>query len=298
MTTGDSPAVARRRLRIALRKARQARGLTQGQVAEALVWSLSKVNRIESGEVTISNTDLQALLGLLDVVDKDQVDRLMSDARAARRRGWWDEPRYREHLSPATHQVLQFESEASAIRGFHHAVFPGLLQTQNYGASVINEIVDATSEETRATRVETRLRRQEQFFARVDSPQLLIIIDEFVPYRTVGNNAVMAEQLRHVAEVARLPNVLIRMLPKEQALFTLLGDFTIFDLGEDENAVLYREAAVTDELVHGSEMVKRYRLRFEQMWEICLKEDATISAIEAQLALIRAAIDRGDRGGL
>ncbi|GGM24848.1 helix-turn-helix domain-containing protein [Dactylosporangium sucinum] len=54
MSLGDTPAVARRRVRLAIRDARNAKGYTQGQVADAMDWSLSKVMRIESGEVTIS----------------------------------------------------------------------------------------------------------------------------------------------------------------------------------------------------------------------------------------------------
>ena len=67
MTPGDSPAGARRRVRLAIRKHREATGRKQGQVAEELSWSISKVNRIENGDVTISKTDLSALLQLLDV---------------------------------------------------------------------------------------------------------------------------------------------------------------------------------------------------------------------------------------
>ena len=62
MTSPESPAGARRRVRLAVREAREARGLTQGQVAEAMEWSQSKVIRIESGEVTISPNDLRPLL--------------------------------------------------------------------------------------------------------------------------------------------------------------------------------------------------------------------------------------------
>src|SRR5215813_2073851 len=113
MMSDESPAVARRRLRLALRNAREAKGLTQAQVAERLEWSLSKVNRIEGGEVTVSNTDLQALLHLYEVAEPDRIEQLTEDGRAARRRGWWDQPRYRESTTPATLQLLQFESQAS-----------------------------------------------------------------------------------------------------------------------------------------------------------------------------------------
>ena len=58
----DSPAIARRRVRLAVRDARLDKKLTQSEVAEAMEWSLSKVMRIESGEVTISPNDLRPLL--------------------------------------------------------------------------------------------------------------------------------------------------------------------------------------------------------------------------------------------
>ncbi len=69
MAEGDSPTVARRRVRLAIREARDAAGLTQSQVAEAMEWSHSKVIRIENGEVTIYPNDLRPLLSYLRVSD-------------------------------------------------------------------------------------------------------------------------------------------------------------------------------------------------------------------------------------
>ena len=62
MARVDPPAVARRRVWMALRRAREVKGYTQGQVAEEMEWSLSKVMRIEKGEVSISVSDLRALM--------------------------------------------------------------------------------------------------------------------------------------------------------------------------------------------------------------------------------------------
>src|SRR3712207_4146002 len=109
MSSRESPARARRRLRLALRKLREANGLTQGDVARRLEWSLSKVNRIEIGDVTVSGTDLQALLRLLDVTDEGRVTTLTEHCRSARRREWWDRSDIRPHLNPATLELLQFE---------------------------------------------------------------------------------------------------------------------------------------------------------------------------------------------
>src|SRR4051812_5778759 len=59
---GPDPTIHRRRLRSELRKAREAAGLTQRQTAEAMDWSLSKLIRIETGDVRVSTNDLRAML--------------------------------------------------------------------------------------------------------------------------------------------------------------------------------------------------------------------------------------------
>src|SRR5690554_7402983 len=68
-TTLHSPTAGRRRLRHALRQARDAAGLTQEQVAEAMEWSLSKVIRIETGAVSVSTSDLRQIRQIYGVVD-------------------------------------------------------------------------------------------------------------------------------------------------------------------------------------------------------------------------------------
>jgi transcriptional regulator with XRE-family HTH domain len=62
LTADSPPLVRRRRLCSELNKARHGEDLTQEQAAAALDWSVSKLIRIESGSVTISADDLDALL--------------------------------------------------------------------------------------------------------------------------------------------------------------------------------------------------------------------------------------------
>ncbi|WP_238006682.1 helix-turn-helix transcriptional regulator [Dactylosporangium sp. AC04546] len=294
MATGDSPAGARRRLRLEIRKAREATGRTQGQVAEALNWSLSKVNRIENGDVTISSTDLDALLRLLGVSDSALIERMAADARAARKRGrgWWDEPRFREHVRPTTLQMLQFESEASAIRAFNYAVIPGLLQTREYAEAAIGNVTGDLSPEARVVRTDLRMLRQRKLRSRPDV-QCLVILDELLLQRTVGSAAVMAEQLRTLTDAARRANVVIRLLPRETSWpYIAIGTFILFDFDNVDSAVLYREFSLTDEIVHSADVVNAHRARFEQMWHSCLSEEASVAVIEAAHASLRAALVR------
>ena len=89
----------RRRLRTELRNARFKTGLTQEQVAKAMVWSLSKMIRIETAQTGISVNDLKALLSLYGITDKDRRAELVDLAKDARRAPWWRA--YTEFAPPA-----------------------------------------------------------------------------------------------------------------------------------------------------------------------------------------------------
>jgi transcriptional regulator with XRE-family HTH domain len=298
MGTVESPAVARRRLRLALRRAREAKGLTQGEVAKRLEWSLSKVNRIESGEVTISSTDLQALLRLFDIADPSTIEQLSADARTSRRRGWWDEPAYRQHLTPPTMQVLQFEIQANAIRVFQPTLIPGLLQTRPYAEFVMNFFAEDLTEDTRIARLNVRMQRHGQVFDRPDPPDYLLMFDESVLYREIGGPQVMSEQLRELLVHMHKPNVKLRVVPMaDAASLTMLGQFTIFDLGDEENAVLYHESIIQDEIIHSPDLIRFHRQQFDQKWDQALDEDASARLIEARAAAMLSSIDRRQRYG-
>lgn len=293
MSAQEVPAVARRRLRLALRKAREAKGITQGNVAEKLDWSLSKVNRIESGEVTISGTDLRALLSLLEVNDPARIERFTGWAKAARRRGWWDEARYREHLTPGTLQLLQFESEATAIRAFQPVLMPGLLQTRRYAETVMRSQGDELTPDEETTRIEVRVRRQAAVLDRPDPPHYLLILDESVLLREIGGPEVTAEQLQRLQEMVKRPGISIRVMPlKGSPLTAPWMPFTIFDLGDEENAVLYRESQAQDEIIHAADKVTRHRAKFEEMWSVALPMEASHRLVEAKTAEALSSLDR------
>ena len=120
MSNIDSPAVARRRVRLALRAARLAKKLTQSQVARAMDWSLSKVIRIEKGEVNVSPSDLKVLLEHLDVTDPGTVEELLDDVRLSRSERWTVSDDDREHMTPAMIELFQFEADATAMRYYNN----------------------------------------------------------------------------------------------------------------------------------------------------------------------------------
>ncbi|HEY7224299.1 MAG TPA: helix-turn-helix transcriptional regulator [Micromonosporaceae bacterium] len=289
----DSPAAARRRLRFALRNARDEKGKTQAEVAAGLEWSVSKINRIENGEVTISPTDLRALMELLGVTEPATVELLTGYARAARRRGWWDGPEVRPHLTQAMRQLIQYEAEATAIRCFQPTLIPGALQTAEYARAVL-DFWSELSEETRATRQVIRAERGRRLFDRPDRPLYLVLLDASVVQRQVGGPEVMAEQLRSVLAMIRAGTITVRLVPMiHGAMIGQAGNFTVIDLPEDENAVVYREMLIDDDHVRDdAETVERYRRVFEQMWDVALDPDESATVIDGNAATMSPSILR------
>jgi transcriptional regulator with XRE-family HTH domain len=292
---GESPAVARRRVRLALRRARDAKGLSQGAVANRMGWSISKVQRIEAGDNAISGTDLRALLDLYEVADQEEIDQLLEEARISRRQRWWTKPEFREHLTPGTMQLLQFEAEAVAVRSYQPVLVPGPFQTPAYAEFLLGWFNVSLTEDDRRVRHDVRMQRRAQFTESADGPRYFLILDESALRREIGGLGVMAEQLEQLAEIARRPDVHVRIVPlKEGAVLGLVGQFAVLDLTDDDldDAVLYRESFTKDSIDHDPKEVAFHREMFETFWRQSLDEEKTIRAIIAEAASLRARVDR------
>jgi transcriptional regulator with XRE-family HTH domain len=217
MDDGSSPLMLRRRLRTELRTARLNSNLTQEQVAKAMEWSLSKMNRIEKAKSGISINDLRALLPLYGITDKEQTGELLDLARAvARAKGgrydqWWR--RYNEVAPASLLELLDYESAASAVSQFETIFAPGILQTEEYASAVLQVFYDEKSSAERvAALVDLRTRRR-HLLTSPGAPKFSFVLDESVIRRLVGSPSTMSQQLQHLIGTAELPNVTIRIVP-------------------------------------------------------------------------------------
>lgn len=294
MVPGDSPAVARRRVRLALREAREANNFTQGQVAEAMEWSLSKVMRIESGEVSISANDLRPLLAHLRIVDPDRVAELIQDAKVSKQRRdqWWEQTRFREHLTPAMRQLINFELDAATIRYFSMPVLPGVLQTPEYASAILDTWREDLPAEDVEIRLEARLRRRNQLFSRSSLPAIRVLLDESVLYRRVGNANVMLDQLADLLAGIEQERIRVRVLPfAGDARLAVLGSYEVFYLDPDDDpdhAVMYRESITVDEIVDDAVTVRRHHGIFEQQWGVVLDEQTSVAQVRQAMRALQS----------
>ncbi len=260
MSTEENPGLSRRRLRGYLRNSREARGLTQKQVADALDWSPSKVVRIENGFVGVSVTDLRALLALYKVLDEGETGRLIELARVARRRPWYR--RFQHALDPDFEAYLNYEESASEISTFQTLTIPGLLQTEDYARDLL-EACDASYPEER---LELRFERQ-AMVAREDGPFLRCVLDEAALHRQVGGPEVMRDQLIRLKHAAEQPRISIGIVPFTAGSHPSMTEaFTILRANDWNEDVLFREAADrTTTNREDQELVSAYGARFDQL---------------------------------
>src|SRR5450432_1412668 len=104
-----NPTLRRRELGYLLRKLRTDRGLSVEEVTERLLFSATKISRLETGRAGASPRDIRDLCVLYQVTDPAERERLMALAREGKQRAWWQELA----LPYATYVGL--EAEASSL---------------------------------------------------------------------------------------------------------------------------------------------------------------------------------------
>lgn len=238
MPSQTDPSQHRRTLRRTLRHAREEAGLSQRDAAERLEWSLSKFTRAEKGEVSLSVTDLKALLELYGVTDPAVIGPLMDAARGSRGRSWLDA--YRHLLSPPFVRYLRNEVAASSLLVYHPYLIPGLLQTEEYASALLAGASGSGADVDGAVRL--RAQRQQRVFEREVPANARFLVEEAALHRVLGGTDVMVNQLRRLQELADRPEVSVRVLPFSAGAHpALAGSFIVLGF-PDEDELLFLES--------------------------------------------------------
>lgn len=201
-----SPTLRRRELGALLRALRNRQGLTVEQVAERLLCSTSKVSRMETGQRGATLRDVRDLCEIYGVTDKDRIDHLMDLAREGKQQGWWQS----YDLDYATYVGL--EEAAASLSYYQSSLVPGILQTPDYARAVHEAGYQEYAPGRIDKHVDVRMRRQ-RLLTQEPPLEVSVVLDEAVLHRRVGGPAVMAGQLAHLVEVAKLKSVTIQVIP-------------------------------------------------------------------------------------
>ena len=276
VTRGGSPTIRRRELGALLRALRAEHGLTAEEVTARLLFSPTKLSRIETGQSGASARDIRDLCQLYDVTDPRELENLMTLAREGKQRGWWQD------YAILYGTYVGLEAEASSIDIYQSGVVPGLLQTEEYVQAMLQTQVPPFSLEEIQQRVQTRLTRQDLLTPGEDTRlQYHAVLDEAALHRRVGGPQEMAAQLRRLAQSAEQTNVRVQVLPFEAGAHPAMeSNFCILTFDQPlVSDVVYVEGLVGNLYLEKQSDVERYRRVFSRLRAIALNEPDSISLI-------------------
>ncbi|WBB97379.1 helix-turn-helix transcriptional regulator [Solwaraspora sp. WMMA2080] len=268
--------VPRRQLGRELRRLRERLArVPQTTAARELDWSATKLLRMERGEVPIRAEDVVLLCELYGA-DLKTVEALAALAPKTKEKGWWH-----DYASiPSWFELfIGLEEAASHLRAFHTELVPGVLQTREYATAVFARSPLRLSPEVIEQRVAVRLQRA-QLLTRMEPilPRFDIVLDEALVRRPAGSGAIMAAQLRRLAEASELPNVSIRLIPFSAGIHggTLSRAFTMLDFpAELEPTTVYVEGLTGALFLDRPDEAERYTIAFDDLTAAALGQAAT-----------------------
>lgn len=271
------PTIPRWQLGEQLAALRDRAQVSQAGIADRLGCSVSKIQKIEAGEVGLVRAELEAMLGEYGVTDEGLRAELFELQRLGKQRGWWST----FGAVPAPFATfLGLESAATRIKAFEPLVVHGLLQTEDYARAIAGTVAMTSDDEQRERQVRIRMERQQTAFGE-DPPEVWVILDEAVLRREVGGPMVMAGQLRHLLKLP--PCVTVQVVPFANGGYPgTLGAMTIFEFPERlHTPVVYVEGQAGNLYLEKEEELRRCNLAYNHMTASALSKQETLRLIAA-----------------
>ncbi len=268
-----SPTVRRRELGALLRKLRLENGLTVEQAAERLLFSMSKLSRIETGHGAATLRDVRDLCDLYGVTDEGERDRMMTLAAESKQQAWWQS----YDLGYATYVGL--EAEAVSISAFQSSVVHGLLQTADYARAGHEGVMPRLAPDQIELQIEAKLTRQ-RILTRDNPPRFAVVLDEAALRRMAGGRQVMAAQLTKILDMSALPNVTVQVLPFELGYHPAVeSNFNILELPDPAPDVVFVEGLIGSSYLERADDLKRYREIFHRLQSMALNPKETAASV-------------------
>lgn len=250
-----------------LRWQREALGLTLEETVEGSFFGVSYLSEIERGHRRMPP---ELARHVDQVLNTDGFfSRRCDDVRKARQGA------HAEYFAP----VAEVETRARSIEEWSNALIPGLLQTEAYARSVIHSTHPLDLAEEVDAKVSARMRRA-ALFEDPKRPEYWTILHECLVRRPLLPLSEMAEQLDHIAALARRRRIVPQVLPWSSAIQPILGLPLVLMQFEDEPPLAYTEGPYHGQVVDDPALVMRYRTSYDRLRAAALPPEASLAVIE------------------
>ncbi|WP_329613331.1 helix-turn-helix transcriptional regulator [Streptomyces brevispora] len=247
-----------------LRRLREAAGMSQCELGERVFCSESYISLCESAN---RRPKLDMSRALDEVLGSgEHLQRLCRLAQTSKVAGYFAE-------------AAELQLQASFIGSYASMLVLGLLQTEAYARALTRAAHPFAAPEVIEGHVRTRMERT----SLLDSPAppvLWVVIHEAALLLPVGGNAVMSEQLTHLAErTAARPRLVTQVLPFSAGAHPFLhGSMTLMQFTEAPAAV-YTEGAYSGQLVEEPKLVEQYRSAYDLARAVALSPEASLDRL-------------------
>ncbi len=261
--------------------------MTLEDASKLMQWGKSTLQRLERGQADrVREVDVRELCRIYGLTG-DQTAALIGLAKQAAVKSWWHEF---GDVIPANFSVyMGLEASAQTLTTYQPDLVPGLLQTEDYVRILARAANPDDSESELESRVQLKMQRQALVTRSRNPVHMEVILHEGVLRRVIGSPAIMAAQLRRLADRSGRPNISIRVLRFSAGMPTgdQIGPFVILDFGKDhqgksvEPTIVYAENYTGDMYSEKVGIVHRYAQAFETIRQHALDEGSSRSLLRA-----------------
>lgn len=243
-----------------LRLFRERAGLTQQGLADAIGYSVEQVASVEQGRRAAKLVLTEAAEQVLGAGGALRV--LQDDVDQAK-------------LPAFFQDFASIEVEAVSRLSYDPLLVPGLLQTEAYARALFTAHCPALEEEVIDLHTEARLHRQ-QLLTRTPIVELSFIIGEVALTNPIGGDEVMAKQLVHLVDSAKLRNVTIQVMPAAYGFHPgLNGGFVVLETAEHRQ-VGYVESQEVGTVVTDPIQVSAFSSRYGKLRSQALNPEESV----------------------
>lgn len=182
-------------------------GCNQVEASRLLGMPARKLNRLETHQLP-TRDELRVILDMFTVRDRRPFEEMYEAART--QIAWWHSSTY----GTANCRYAAAEDDASSVTEFSLGIIPDLLQTPDYSQALRDQCIAGADPTMAGRRLDMVPQRQARLFDRTRPPlRLQSIVHESVLYQGVSRT-----QLSRLIELARLPHVVLQVLPQSRGL--------------------------------------------------------------------------------
>ncbi|GAA1955439.1 helix-turn-helix transcriptional regulator [Amycolatopsis minnesotensis] len=267
------PVASRVLLGFELRELREAAGKDVEAVVTHTGWYATKIYRSERGEGALAAAEIDKLLAFYGA-SKATATRIRDIAAQARRRGSYGK------VPDWSRQYFGLEQDATELRFHQGELVPGLFQTEAYARALISTSKTVAPADVDDV-VQSRIRRRSLLTGK-NPPEVHLVLGEAAIHCQVGGPEALVEQINHLIDVAKLPNVTLQLLPFAVGAHAALGDgFSLLtlEIGGGPSKWVYVSDLNRGECRADPAQVRTYQLTFDSLVVNALGEGETLARL-------------------